>query len=244
VVRPKTELQANAAGTGGVCVGELDRVGAQVVVLMAMRLALTRRGLPTKLAALPESKSKAKTKSNQECKNMTRFMKAALIASVLMLGSMLLAQQKEEPVTPQAPAAPAAAAPAPAAKTTGEFAYLRVYRQRRYVGSALAPSIYLDDKQIARVGNGRRFSMRLLPGSHTVRSDDKSSAITVDAKAGQEYYVRVEEATGFWKGHGKLTLVMPEQGSPEYKLQKPVEEDRKVAKELIEEDTETAKKDQ
>jgi hypothetical protein len=37
---------------------------------------------------------------------------------------------------------------------------------------------------------------------------------------------------------------MPEQGSPEYKLQKPVEEDRKVAKELIEEDKDTeAKKD-
>jgi hypothetical protein len=97
----------------------------------------------------------------------------------------------------------------------------------------------VDDKQIARVGNGRRFTMRLLPGSHTVRSDDKSSAITLDAKVGQDYYIRVEEATGFWKGHGKLTLVMPEQGGPEYKLQKPVEEDRKVAKELIEEDKDT-----
>ena len=33
---------------------------------------------------------------------------------------------------------------------------------------------------------------------------------------------------------------MPEQGGPEYKLQKPIEEDRKVAKELIEPDTDTA----
>lgn len=68
------------------------------------------------------------------------------------------------------------------------------------------------------------------------------SAISIDAKAGQDYYVRIDEQAGFWKGHGKLTLVMPEQGSAEYKLQKPVEEDRKVAKELIEPDSEIAEK--
>jgi hypothetical protein len=171
---------------------------------------------------------------------MTRSIQLGLIGLILMTTGIVLTQQKEEPPSPQTPAQPAAAP----AKQASEFAYLRVYRQKRFTGSALAPSIYVDDKQIARVGNGRRFTMRLLPGSHAVRSDDKSSAITLDAKAGQDYYIRVEEATGFWKGHGKLTLVMPEQGSPEYKLQKPVEEDRKVAKELIEEDKDTeAKKD-
>jgi hypothetical protein len=53
----------------------------------------------------------------------------------------------------------------------------------------------------------------------------------------------VDEATGFWKGHGKLTMLMPEQGSPEYKLQKPVEEDRKLAKDMIEDDAETPAKE-
>jgi len=172
---------------------------------------------------------------------MTRSVQLGLIGLMLMTTSMVFAQQKEEAPSPQAPAQPAATAPA---KPATEAGYLRVYRQKRFTGSALAPSIFVDDKPIARVGNGRRFTMRLLPGSHTVRSDDKSSAITLDAKAGQDYYIRVEEATGFWKGHGKLTLVMPEQGSPEYKLQKPIEEDRKLAKELIEEDKDTeAKKD-
>jgi len=37
-----------------------------------------------------------------------------------------------------------------------------------------------------------------------------------------------------------LTLVLPEQGAAEYKLQKPIEEDRKINKELIVEEPEGA----
>jgi hypothetical protein len=170
---------------------------------------------------------------------MTRFLQAVLMGLVLAVAGMALAQQKEDPAASQTPATPVASREKSATSDT-PVAYLRVYRQKRFTGSALAPSIYVDDKQIARVGNGRRFSMRLLPGTHTVRSDDKSSAITLETKPGQEYFVRVEEATGFWKGHGKLTLVLPEQGNPEYKLQKPLEEDRKTARELIEEEKDTS----
>lgn len=119
-------------------------------------------------------------------------------------------------------------------------AHLRVYRARRVVGAALAPSIVVDGKQIARVGNGRRVTIKLSPGTHSIGSDDKSSSISLDAKSGQEYFVRVDEEPGMWKGHGKLTLLAAEQGSPEYKLQKPVEEDRKIDKDLIEEDADTA----
>jgi len=143
--------------------------------------------------------------------------------------------QTEAKPVPSAPAAAAATSPMPAT----EMAHLRVYRQRRYVGSGLAPSIFVDGKQVARVGNGRRVTIKLTVGSHTIASDDKSSAISIDAKAGQDYYVRVDEATGFWKGHGKLTLLMPEQGSAEYKLQKPIESDRRIVPDMIEEDAET-----
>jgi Protein of unknown function (DUF2846) len=161
---------------------------------------------------------------------MTHSIRVVLLGLTLAITGMAFAQQKEAANTQTATTGDKAAT------SNSEVAHLRVYRQKRFTGSALSPSVYVDDKQIARVGNGRCFTMKLTPGSHTVRSDDKSSAITLDAKPGQDYFVRVEEATGFWKGHGKLTLVVPEQGSPEYKLQKPVEEDRKVAKELIEED--------
>ncbi|MGA7915009.1 MAG: DUF2846 domain-containing protein [Candidatus Acidiferrales bacterium] len=121
---------------------------------------------------------------------------------------------------------------------SAEGARLYVYRQRRYEGSALAPSIYVDDRQIARVGNGRRVAIKLSAGSHTIRSDDKSSAISLEVKPGQDYYVRIDEATGFWKGHGRLTLVLPEQGVAEYKLQKPIEANRKIDKEMIADEAE------
>jgi hypothetical protein len=117
---------------------------------------------------------------------------------------------------------------------------LHVYRQRRFVGAALAPSIYVDDQQVARVGNGRRFTAKLTPGTHAIRSDDKSSLVSLDVKPGQDYYIRIDEATGAWKGHGKLTLLQSEQGKPEYALVKPVEPERRLAKDMLEEDSETS----
>ncbi len=168
------------------------------------------------------------------------------IVALLIFASPALAQQPEsnapsaKPPEQQAPSVEKTPQSTPPGETKPQFAFLRVYRQRRYAGSSLAPSIYVDDKQVARVGNGRRFSARLTPGVHSIRSDDKSSAISVDAKGGQEYYVRVDEETGFWKGHGKLTMLMPEQGRAEYQLQKPVEPDRRLAKEMLEDDSESA----
>lgn len=177
--------------------------------------------------------------------------KAGLLGCALVLSATVLAAQDQSsnpsnaspqsPVPtaqPQTPAPPDQAA-APSAQTdtaAPQFARLHVYRQRRYAGSALAPTVVVDGKQVARVGNGRRVTIKLTAGPHTIASDDKSSAISVDAKPGQDYYVRVDEEMGFWKGHGKLTMLMPEQGSAEYKLQKPIEPDRKVAKEMIEDD--------
>lgn len=150
-------------------------------------------------------------------------------------------QASNPPASSDQPAAAQADKPTATAADSSSTAsaHLHVYRQRRFAGSALAPSIYVDDKQVARIGNGRRATIKLAAGPHSIRSDDKSSSITLDAKAGQDYFIRIDEEAGFWKGHGKLTLLLPEQGSAEYKLQKPVEEDRKVAKEMIENDTET-----
>jgi len=176
--------------------------------------------------------------------------RACLLGCLLILCATTVAPQDQDS-TPNNSAAPAPAAQtpnqasgatsaAPGSTRGADIAHLRVYRSRRAVGAALAPSIVVDGKPVARVGNGRRVTIRLTPGPHTIASDDKSSAISIDAKAGQDYYVRVEEAMGMWKGHGKLTLLMPEQGSAEYKLEKPIEPDRKLAKEMIEDDADEA----
>jgi hypothetical protein len=116
------------------------------------------------------------------------------------------------------------------------IAHVHIYRQHRYTGSALSPSVFVDGKQIARVGSGRRVTIKLAVGTHTLTSDDKSSRISLDTKPGSNYYIRIDEETGFWKGHGRLTLVEPDQGRPEYQLEKPIEQDRIVDKTMIEED--------
>lgn len=131
------------------------------------------------------------------------------------------------------PADTAATAPA-APKVAPEFARLRVYRHKRYVGSALEPPIFIDGKEVAKADNGRYFTVKLMPGKHTIKSNDKGSAISLDVKPGEEYFVRVDIETGFWKGHGKLTLVMPEQGRAEYIQQKPLSADKQLAKDMLE----------
>jgi Protein of unknown function (DUF2846) len=125
-----------------------------------------------------------------------------------------------------------------ATKPSGDSsdAHLRVYRQRRGINSTFMPSIFVDDKQVLRIGNGTRCTIKLSPGSHSIRSDDKSSAISLDVKGGQEYFIRVDEVMGVPKSHGKLTMMSPEQGGPEYRLQKPLEEKHRLIKDMIEDE--------
>lgn len=90
-----------------------------------------------------------------------------------------------------------------------------VYRYKQFAGSALSPSVFCDDTQLARMDNGRYFAAKIDPGKHTFHSNDQQSGLELDAKAGQEYFIRVEIATGFMKGHGRLVLMSAEQGSYE-----------------------------
>jgi len=129
-----------------------------------------------------------------------------------------------------------ASADKPSAAASAGPVQLHVYRQKRGINSTFMPSIFVDDKQIARVSNGSRVTIKLSPGTHNIRSDDKSSAISLDAKTGQEYYIRVDEVMGMPKSHGKLLMMTPEQGGPEYKLEKPLEDKHKIARDMIQDE--------
>ena len=118
-----------------------------------------------------------------------RSMKSVLSGILLTFGFAFLA-------VAQTPAAnPGAAVDAKASKAT-----VYVYRYKQFVGAALEPSVYCDDAQLARMSNGRYFTVKVDPGKHTFHSNDKQSGIELDAKAGQEYFIRLEIATGFMKG--------------------------------------------
>lgn len=113
------------------------------------------------------------------------------------------------------------ATPAPQPSTANvSKATVYVYRYKQFVGSALAPSVYCDGAELARMENGRYFTASLESGKHAFTSNDKQSGIDLELKAGEEYFIRVELVPGFAKGHGRLILVPREQGSYELKSDK------------------------
>lgn len=137
---------------------------------------------------------------------------------------------------------PSFAEDTPAAKTASDQkitsngdtkATVHFYRYKQFVGSALSPSVYCDDGELARMDNGRFFTAKLAPGKHVLRSNDAQSGIESELKGGEEYYVRVEIAAGAWKGHGRLILVQPEQGAYEIKKLKELDADKVKNKELV-----------
>jgi hypothetical protein len=137
-------------------------------------------------------------------------------------------------------AAPADVPKTAAAASSSDSAHVRIYRPKLLPGSGFNPSIYVDDKEVFRLVNARRCSVRISPGAHVISSDDKSSRIQIDAKPGQEFYISVQELPGgFLKGRGKLTLMANEQGKPEYQLEKPLDDDKKVARDMIEDDVDS-----
>jgi Protein of unknown function (DUF2846) len=141
-----------------------------------------------------------------------------ILALAISLSSLLAFAQEPATTAPQT-------AEAKPAKGT-----VYVYRYKQFVGSALAPSVFCDEAQLARMDNGRYFAVKIDPGKHTFRSNDPQSGLELNVKAGQEYFVRVELATGFMKGHGRLILMSPEQGSYELKSKKlkPLDEGKVV----------------
>jgi hypothetical protein len=115
----------------------------------------------------------------------------------------------------QEPAADSQTTDAKASKAT-----VYVYRYKQFIGSALSPSVWCDETELARMENGRYFTVTLDPGKHTFHSNDPQSGVALDLKAGQPYFIRLEIATGLMKGHGRLTLVAAEQGTYELKSSK------------------------
>jgi hypothetical protein len=171
-----------------------------------------------------------------------KALSSCVLVSVTALALALVMMCPVEGTAAQAPESQAgsssgAQGTSPKATESSSLALLHVYRQRRYVGGALAPSVYVDGTEVVRVGSGRRVPIKLPVGKHTFTSDDKSSRITIDAKPGADYYIRIDEVPGAWKGHGRLTLIEPEQGDPEYQLQKPIEPDRIIDKDMVQDES-------
>jgi hypothetical protein len=142
-------------------------------------------------------------------------MKFLLVCAVLgsaLLVSVASAQEPAQATSPQ--------------QAGDSDATVYVYRYKQYVGKALSPSVYCDGNELARMENGRFFVVKVPAGAHVFSSNDKQAGIDVNLKPGEQYYIRVELATGFLKGHGRLVSMAPEQGAYEIKKLKPLDSDK------------------
>jgi hypothetical protein len=144
-----------------------------------------------------------------------------LLVTLSLAGSVYArAQEAAPPAQSQSPTAAHAVSPAPNTESSAPQdtnAMLYFYRIKQFAGSALEPSVYCDEKELARMDNGRYFGVALTPGKHTCRMGDKQTGFEFEAKSGQSYYAKISIEMGFWKGHGRLTLIQPEQGAFELK---------------------------
>jgi hypothetical protein len=146
-------------------------------------------------------------------------MRFSILKSFLLIALAASFLHAQEP-------APATMQPPKSAAAPDSQATVYVYRYKQFQGSALSPSVYCDETELARMDNGRFFVVKLAPGKHVFRSNDKQSGIDADLKPGQDYYIRVEIVAGMMKGHGRLVSVASEQGSYEIKSLKALGSDK------------------
>ncbi len=178
------------------------------------------------------------------------FRFSLIIISLLLSTAFVLAQepapspspeppretkpQEAQPETASPPAEASETKPAEATPISTEAKpTIYFYRIKQFAGSGLEPSVYCDEKELARMDNGRYFGVTLSPGKHVCRMGDKQTGFEIDVKEGQLYYGRVSIDMGFWKGRGRLTLIQPEQGGFEIKKVKLLSASKVRNRELV-----------
>jgi len=104
-------------------------------------------------------------------------------------------------------------ASADADKTAKQFvanpskANVYIYRNES-IGAAIKMGIYVDEKPIGQTASKTYLQLALDPGMHKIRGHaESSSELSLDAKAGQNYFIWQEVKMGALSAGNKLQLV-------------------------------------
>jgi len=99
------------------------------------------------------------------------------------------------------------------------------FREHHFTGSALKPSIFVDDKEVNRLSNGRWFLLKVEPGKHRLQSSAKNEPATVvEVAPGETAYVQMVILTGNWRGGGRLLAVDSKEAQKQVAKLKPLDE--------------------
>ena len=118
------------------------------------------------------------------------------------------------------------AAVLPAVAQDAAKATVYVYRPGKFMGKALEPSVFLDEKKLLDMDNGRYFTLKLDPVRHILRSNEKNSEMDQTWEAGKTYYIKITIVTGMMKGHGQMGMVTEKLALKEMQKLKPLDIDK------------------
>jgi len=113
---------------------------------------------------------------------------------------------------------------ASSAEDLSGFARVYVYREGRFVGSALNIDVLYDGAPLVKIPDGSYYAGLFSPGEHTFEVYDRKSGAKLNLEAGKSYFFRVEIVPGVFKGGARMTLIQPEQGSFEVTKLKEVDD--------------------
>jgi hypothetical protein len=123
-----------------------------------------------------------------------------------------------------------------AQQSADDHGLLVFHRPKRFVGSALTPSILVDGREVARLDNGRYFSLPIPPGKHQLTSTMKHAPLEIEVKPGETVHLEMVILAGNWKGGGRLITTPQADALEAIKKLKPLDKkwmvDPKVGSEL------------
>ena len=98
------------------------------------------------------------------------------------------------------------------------------YRYLMKVGKATHPIISCDAFPVARMQNGRVYTMQMTAGRHAIATSENPTGILVDVEAGKEYFIRIDYATNASFAIRATPVVVPvEVGREETKKLRPLD---------------------
>lgn len=107
------------------------------------------------------------------------------------------------------------------AKPTG---LVHIYRYKLTTGKAAHPTVSCDAFPVARIQNGRVYTMTVSAGRHSFGTVDNAVGIDVDVEPGKEYYVRIDyPVNASFAIRATPVLVPPGDGSQEIRKLQPLD---------------------
>ncbi len=151
-------------------------------------------------------------------------LKAAGVPDVVITSMIKAgARTTNSPTSPNTP--PPSPAPTPVTRQDDSKATVYVYRPGKFFGKALEPSVFLGEQKLLDMDNARYFALKLDPGRHVLRSNEKDSEIDQSWEAGKTYYVKITIASGKMKGHGQMGMVTENLARREMQKLRPLDRD-------------------